>query len=60
MWGLAPLETRERYALCYVLESKKDGFWYTGCTHHLRKRFSEHNEEKVVSTKGQGPFELTY
>jgi len=44
----------------YVLRSAKDGKWYTGCTEDLRKRFSDHNDGKVSSTKGRGPFELIY
>lgn len=44
----------------YVLRSKKDYKWYTGYTDDLRKRFTEHNLNKVVSTKGRGPFELIY
>jgi len=44
----------------YVLVSKKDGKWYTGCTDDLRKRFKEHNNGKVVSTKGRGPFTIIY
>jgi len=44
----------------YVLKSKKDEKMYTGCTGNLRKRFSEHNNRKVTSTKGRGPFELIY
>ena len=44
----------------YILRRKKDGKWYTGCTEDLRKRFSDHNNGKVSSTKGRGPFELIY
>jgi len=44
----------------YILQSKKDRHWYTGYTDDLRKRFKEHNENKVYSTKGRGPFELIY
>ncbi|MFZ1618525.1 MAG: GIY-YIG nuclease family protein [Flavobacteriales bacterium] len=44
----------------YVLKSKKDGKWYTGCTEDRRKRFKEHNDGKVVSTKGRGPFDIIY
>lgn len=44
----------------YVLISTKDGKFYTGCTEDLRKRFREHNDGKVTSTKGRGPFELIY
>lgn len=44
----------------YVIRSKKDNKFYTGTTIDLRKRFSEHNEGKVVSTKNRGPFEFIY
>ncbi len=44
----------------YVLQSLKDGKWYTGYTDDLRKRFNQHNTGKVVSTKGRGPFRLIY
>jgi putative endonuclease len=44
----------------YVLESKKDGQWYTGATLDLQKRFKEHNEGKVPATKDRRPFELIY
>lgn len=44
----------------YVLRSQKDGKWYTGYTDDLRKRFKEHNNNKVTSTKNRGPFELIY
>ena len=44
----------------YLLKSKKDNRWYTGCTSDLRKRFKEHNNGLVQSTKGRGPFDLIY
>ena len=44
----------------YVLQSKKDKKWYTGATDDLRKRFKQHNDNRVLSTKGRGPFELIY
>ena len=44
----------------YVLQSVKDAKWYTGYTKDLRKRFEEHNHQKVFSTKGRGLFELIY
>ena len=44
----------------YVIRSKKDGKWYTGVTIDLRKRFKEHNSNKVISTKNRGPLELIY
>ena len=44
----------------YVIRSKKDKKWYTGCTRDLGKRFKEHNNNLVFSTKKRGPFELIY
>lgn len=44
----------------YVIRSRKDNKFYTGTTSDLRKRFLEHNEGKVISTKGRGPFDLIY
>lgn len=44
----------------YIIQSKNDGRWYTGFTDDLRKRFNEHNDNKVVSTNNRGPFELIY
>jgi len=37
----------------YLIKSKKDNKWYTGCSDDLRKRFKEHNSGKAVSTKGR-------
>lgn len=44
----------------YILQSQKDKRWYTGSTKDLRKRFSEHNNQEVYSTKGRGPFIIIY
>ena len=44
----------------YVIRSKKDKNLYTGCTADLQKRFKEHSNSKVKSTKGRGPFEIIY
>ena len=44
----------------YIIQSKKDGRWYTGCTDDLRKRFKRHNEGLIPSTKGRGPFGIIY
>jgi len=44
----------------YVLESLKDKRWYTGSTKDLRKRFNDHNDKKVYSTKSRGPFRIIY
>ncbi|MBI2607438.1 MAG: GIY-YIG nuclease family protein [Candidatus Doudnabacteria bacterium] len=44
----------------YILLSLKDKHYYTGSTNNLRKRFSEHTNNKVYSTKGRGPLKLIY
>jgi putative endonuclease len=44
----------------YVLQSKVDGWLYTGCTGDLRQRFKQHNDGKVPSTQDRRPLELIY
>lgn len=44
----------------YILKSTKDDNLYIGSTNDLRRRFSEHNNGKVRSTKSRAPFELRY
>ena len=44
----------------YVLQSSKDKNFYTGCTNNLNKRFKEHNEGKVQSTRDRKPLKLIY
>ena len=44
----------------YVLKSKKDGDGYIGSTKDLRRRFQEHNNGEVPSTRPRRPFELIY
>ncbi|MFA7283385.1 MAG: GIY-YIG nuclease family protein [Candidatus Omnitrophota bacterium] len=56
---LGPLEITP-VVYVYVIRSKKDLKFYTGATSDLRKRFREHHEGKVPSTKNRGPFELIY
>ncbi len=43
----------------YLLQNK-NGQWYTGYTHDLRKRFAEHNNRKSEYTKWRGPYVLIY
>ena len=50
----------KKFEYVYVLRSKKDGKWYTGCTSDLRKRFEQHRDGKSTATKGRGPFEVIY
>jgi len=42
------------------LKSKKDNNNYIGSTNDLRRRFREHNDGKVNSTKHRRPLELIY
>ena len=44
----------------YVLQSKRDGDLYTGCTKDLKERVKLHNAKKVASTKARTPFILIY
>ena len=44
----------------YVLKSKKDNSLYIGSTNDLRRRFKEHNQKLVYSTKLEAPFDLVY
>jgi putative endonuclease len=44
----------------YVIQSEKDGRFYTGFTGNLRNRLKEHNSGKVASTKNRGPFKVLY
>ena len=44
----------------YVIKSKQDNRWYTGSTNDLRKRFKEHSDGRVLSTRRRGPFDLIY
>jgi len=44
----------------YILKSEKTGIYYIGCTNNLSRRVSEHNNNKVKSTKNKGPWELKF
>jgi putative endonuclease len=44
----------------YVLRSHADGNFYVGYTNDLKRRFGEHQDGKVASTKGRLPVELVY
>jgi len=44
----------------YVLQSEKDRKFYTGVTSDLRRRFLEHQQGKVFSTKNRRPLKLIY
>ena len=44
----------------YILKSARDRKLYIGSTNDLKRRLSEHNSGKEVSTKSRIPFELRY
>lgn len=44
----------------YVLKSEMDGMFYTGFTTNLKRRISEHNSGRAVSTCWRRPFKLIY
>lgn len=44
----------------YILQSKKDGGYYVGCTSNLYKRLLAHNSGKTVSLKNRQPLKLIY
>lgn len=44
----------------YILRSLKDNKLYVGKTTDLKRRLSEHNSGRVVSTKNRKPFELIF
>jgi putative endonuclease len=43
-----------------VLQSKKDTKFYVGRTSDLRRRFSEHQNGRVFSTRNRRPLKLVY
>jgi len=45
----------------YVLQSLKNPkYFYKGSTNDLRRRFKDHNDKKVDSSKPYAPFRLAY
>lgn len=51
---------RSEFWYVYLLISKKNSSWYTGCTNDLKERFKEHNSGKSKYTKDFMPWELIY
>ncbi len=46
--------------IVYIIESEKDGIWYTGFTQDLQRRIKEHNTGKSKFTSGHMPWKLIY
>ena len=44
----------------YILESKKDGEFYTCYTQNLKLRFEQHTEGLVISTRNRRPLTIIY
>jgi putative endonuclease len=44
----------------YVLQSEKDGKFYTGFTSNLKLRFEQHNKGLVRTTRDRRPLRLIY
>jgi putative endonuclease len=44
----------------YILRSLKDRKLYIGKSNNLKRRFSDHNAGRVISTKKRKPFELIF
>jgi len=44
----------------YVIESLKDGTWYTGMALNVEARLKEHNAGKNKFTKGHRPWKIIY
>ena len=44
----------------YILQSEKDGEFYTGYTKDLKLRFEQHQKGFVESTKNRQPLKLIY
>jgi len=57
---MVTLETKTFMFYTYVIKSQKSGYWYTGSTNDLRKRFNQHNQGKSTWTKQRGPWKLIY
>ena len=48
------------YFYIYILQSEKDGMFYTGYTSDLEERLRQHNSGQVNSTKNRKPLKLVY
>ena len=51
---------KNRMYYVYILKSKKDSKLYIGYSSDLKKRFREHQDGEVRSTKPRRPFELIF
>ncbi|KKU20150.1 MAG: GIY-YIG nuclease superfamily protein [Candidatus Saccharibacteria bacterium GW2011_GWA2_46_10] len=56
--GVYPVSSSMSYV--YVLRNTNNGGFYTGFTFDLKKRLTEHLENKTRSTNKRGPYQLIY
>jgi putative endonuclease len=54
------MNSANQYYYVYILQSDRDGLFYTGYTENLKKRIQEHFDGKVLSTKNRLPMKLVY
>lgn len=54
------VKDNHKFYYIYLLRSLATKKWYTGYTSDLRKRFSEHQNNKSTYTRNKGPYELIY
>jgi len=57
---MSPVRDQSVMWYVYVINSAKSGYWYTGSTNDLRKRFEQHDTGKSTYTKSRGPYKLIY
>jgi predicted GIY-YIG superfamily endonuclease len=44
----------------YILQSKKDGSYYTGLTLDLKARLEKHNRKEVTYSSTKAPFDIVW
>ena len=44
----------------YIIQSKKNGWTYTGHTNDIKRRLHDHNRGKMKSTRYHSPFKIIY
>lgn len=44
----------------YIIQSEKDRSYYVGSTKNLKRRFAEHNNDKVKFTSSKIPYVLVW
>lgn len=47
-------------AYVYLLQSTRDGTFYTGWTTNVQRRLAQHNSGQVFSTRSRQPFTLVH